>query len=63
MIRSVFLFAVVDQSSEGDKTGVTKKVLGQVRGFEENGLLATYIKRDDDGYWLTDGRNTLCCLS
>ena len=62
-VKSAFIFGVVDCSSEGDKTGVSKKLSGQIAGFEKNGVTTTFIKRDDSGYWLTDGERNLIKVS
>ena len=62
-IYRVFVFAVVDRSTEGDKTGVTKKVSGQIAAFESLGYTVSHILRDDDGYWLANGPQKLTSIS
>ena len=62
-IDQVFVFAVVDHSSEGDKTGVSKKVYGQIAAFEDLGYSVVFIHRDDNGYWLANSDKNLIRVS
>lgn len=57
------VFGVIDESSMGDRSGVTKKIRGQVRALEALGCTTEYIRRLDSGYWLACGNENIKKLS
>ena len=62
-IYSVLFLGVVDQSTAGDNSGVSKKISGQIKGLREHGVQVSYILRRDDGYWLADENGAVARLS
>ncbi len=59
MITSALVFAIVNGSSRPDSSGITRKVLGQIKALEDLGLSVFYIQRTDDGYWLATGNTRI----